>query len=560
MYQEFFSLKELPFSIAPDPEFLFLSVRHKEALAHLSYGLHSDGGFVLLTGEVGTGKTTVCRALLQELPEEVDIAFILNPALTEVELLAAICDQFKIEYPRENISLKLLFDLLASWMMDNYAQGRRAVVLIDEAQHLRFAVLEQLRLLTNIDSNNKKALQVILIGQTELQDKLKQTELRQLAQRITTRYHLLPLSEKESEYYIQHRLNIAGAVYPVFVPMVQKKIFKYSQGIPRVINLICDRCLLCAYSENTAKVTPKILKLVLKELDHSNQVNLSLPLRQWLRLSLLTVLILLTVLQLPKILDFPLITLFFDKSPFITRALGGESEPQVDSAVTLVSDAVRQKQAAGQAIAQQSQEDSLWFDDYPQLELTEKEFAHALKALYAIWGYRVALADTSCKRGAAVSLLCFSERSNLYKLKRLNYPAVIKLVNGNQYLYVVVYRLVDDYQLIIGEQSISVSDSWLERYWQGGYTSLWKTPFSSTKQLMLGEKGKRVLWLSQQLDKIYSRPPSNKRRFDLSLLRQVKQFQRDNALTVDGIVGVRTLMAIVQQSNPEFPRLIAEKL
>ena len=539
MYQEFFSLKEQPFSISPDPDFLFLSDRHKEALAHLRYGLQGNGGFVLLTGEVGTGKTTVCRFLLQEMPQEVDVAFILNPALTEIELLATICDEFNIEYQQDKISLKLLFDALTSWMMNNHLQGRSAVVLIDEAQHLSFSVLEQLRLLTNIESNNKKPLQVILIGQTELQQKLKQTELRQLAQRITARYHLLALTQKETEYYIQHRLNVAGAVYPLFEPGLLKKIFRHSQGIPRLINLICDRCLLCAYSENASKISAQMLKSAVKELDLSSQTRNELSsLKQWGRFSFLVILILFTGMQLPKIADYSFL-------------------PAPDEQVTAVTaPAVSTKEIPEEPLNLQTQEEGAWFDDYPLLDFSEVEFAYALKTLYAVWGYQVDLADADCAQGSAVSLLCFSESSSLDKLKQLNYPAVIKLENESDYIYTVIYKISDSYQLIIGEQSINVSEDWLQRYWHGGLTLLWKAPFILDKTLKFGQESEQVAWLNEQLNKVYARPVSHKTRFDLPLVQQVKQFQRDHLLIDDGIAGARTLMVLMQQTNPEFPQLI----
>ncbi|WP_413701214.1 ExeA family protein [Psychromonas sp. KJ10-10] len=172
MYQEFFSLKMKPFSISPDPDFLYLSGRHKEAIAHLQHGLRGHAGFVLLTGEVGTGKTTICRSLVENMSSDTDIAFILNPALNEIELLTTICDSFNIQYEKNNLSS--LFAELSAWMLENHQNNRHAVVLIDEAQHLSFAALEQLRLLTEVESNHQKTLQVILIGQTELQAKLKQ--------------------------------------------------------------------------------------------------------------------------------------------------------------------------------------------------------------------------------------------------------------------------------------------------------------------------------------------------------------------------------------------------
>ncbi|WP_019613562.1 AAA family ATPase [Psychromonas ossibalaenae] len=260
MYQEFFSLQTPPFLLSPDPFFLFLSERHKEALAHLRHGLEGRGGLVLLTGEVGTGKTTVCRSLLQDHAENIDIAFILNPALTEVELIESVCDQFKIAYDSNNICLKTLLELLTAWLLENHQQGHRAIILIDEAQHLSFLDLQLLSVLANIEADNKKVLQVILIGQTELQQLLKRSEFSQLAQQITARYHLLALTRQESEDYIRHRLNVAGVYGPVFDKQALSLVFEVSGGIPRIINLLCDRSLLCAYVQNCSAVTAALVK------------------------------------------------------------------------------------------------------------------------------------------------------------------------------------------------------------------------------------------------------------------------------------------------------------
>ena len=254
MYTGFFGLTSQPFSIAPNPDFLFLSARHAEALAHLRYGLGEAGGFVLLTGEVGTGKTTVSRCLLQELTDQTEVAFILNPTLNELELLAAICDQLKIRYKKSEASLKMLTDKITNRLMKNHQAGKNTILIIDEAQHLQPAVLEQLRLLTNLETNTKKLLQVILIGQPELQQLLQRQDLRQLAQRITARYHLMPLTEQEVQQYISYRLQVAGCSRPVFTSSAVKKLFQLSGGIPRLLNLICDRALLGGYSQQKALI------------------------------------------------------------------------------------------------------------------------------------------------------------------------------------------------------------------------------------------------------------------------------------------------------------------
>ena len=269
MYTNFFSLSELPFSIAPDPKYLFMSDRHREALSHLTYGLggsassgsnsSSTGGFVLLTGEVGTGKTTVSRCLMADLPENTQSAFILNPTLSSQELLATICDQFKIRYRKTGATLKTLTDKISEKLLKNHANDINTLLIIDEAQHLEPQVLEQLRLLTNLETDTKKLLQVILIGQPELQQLLKRRDLRQLAQRITARYHLLPLNLSELTSYVTHRLAVADCHRPLFNKGALAAIHKLSQGIPRLINLLCHSALMEAYNSNNAVVDRKIV-------------------------------------------------------------------------------------------------------------------------------------------------------------------------------------------------------------------------------------------------------------------------------------------------------------
>lgn len=265
MYTGFFGLTSQPFSIAPNPDFLFLSARHAEALAHLRYGLGEAGGFVLLTGEVGTGKTTVSRCLLQELTDKTEVAFILNPTLNELELLAAICDQLKIRYKKSDASLKMLTDKITNRLMKNHQADKNTILIIDEAQHLQPAVLEQLRLLTNLETNTKKLLQVILIGQPELQQLLQRQDLRQLAQRITARYHLMPLTEQEVQQYVSYRLQVAGCSRPVFTASAVKKLFQLSGGIPRLLNLICDRALLGGYSQQKALIDAALVNQAASE-------------------------------------------------------------------------------------------------------------------------------------------------------------------------------------------------------------------------------------------------------------------------------------------------------
>ena len=273
MYRNFFSLSELPFSISPDPKYLFMSDRHKEALAHLTHGLGGgSGGFALLTGEVGTGKTTISRCLMQQLPDNTQTAFILNPTLSSRELLATLCDELKIRYRKSDASLKTLTDKIAEKLLKNHENDINTLLIIDEAQHLQPEVLEQLRLLTNLETNTKKLLQVILIGQPELQQLLQRRDLRQLAQRITARYHLMPLTKQELAQYVSHRLLIADCTRALFDQGALAKIHQLSTGIPRLINLLCHSALMTAYNQNDSVVNKKI---VLKAAEHALGSDLS---------------------------------------------------------------------------------------------------------------------------------------------------------------------------------------------------------------------------------------------------------------------------------------------
>ncbi|MBF0559872.1 MAG: AAA family ATPase [Nitrospirae bacterium] len=265
MYKEHFGLKETPFSIAPDPRYLYMSDGHQEALAHLLYGIKGDGGFILLTGEVGTGKTTVCRCLLEDLPDTVDVAFILNPKLNAVELLASICDELGIRYPKGSKSEKVFIDRINAYLLESHAKGRRTILIIEEAQNLSEDVLEHVRLLTNLETNERKLLQIVMIGQPELLEKLERPELRQLAQRITARYHLGPLTRAEVSAYVSHRLAVAGARGTLFTSSTLDSLFRLTGGIPRLINVVCDRALLGAYVQGQERADGHTLDKAAKE-------------------------------------------------------------------------------------------------------------------------------------------------------------------------------------------------------------------------------------------------------------------------------------------------------
>src|SRR5260370_364128 len=261
MYASYFGLAERPFSLAPDPRYFYLSDAHREALAHLLYGIGEGGSFVLLTGEVGTGKTTVCRALLEQVPPDVDVAMIFNPRLTSVELLAAVCDEFRVSYPARTTSLNVLVDALSQALLEAHGRRHRTVLIIDEAQNLAPEVIEEIRLLTNLETTREKLLQVILIGQPELAELLARPELRQLAQRVTARYHLRPLTAEETRAYVQHRMEVAGQQRSIFAARALRAAHRIARGVPRLLNTICDRPLLAPYPTRHTRVPARLTRL-----------------------------------------------------------------------------------------------------------------------------------------------------------------------------------------------------------------------------------------------------------------------------------------------------------
>ena len=269
MYNDFYGFREAPFNITPDPRFLFFSDRHREAYNHILFGLRERKGFIQVTGEVGAGKTTVCRALLEDLGPQYRTALILNPCLTGDQLLRTILIELGLE-PSDDRAFDRVHALqrLNQYLLDQLAEGNDVVLLIDEAQDLSHDLLEQIRLLSNLETDQRKLLQIVLLGQPELREKLDDPRLRQLRQRITVRYHLAPLSRQEMEHYIQHRLQVVGANgRPSFSRWALGSIYRYSGGVPRLVNAVCDKALLCGYVEGDDHLTRRHVRRAVRELE-----------------------------------------------------------------------------------------------------------------------------------------------------------------------------------------------------------------------------------------------------------------------------------------------------
>ncbi len=318
MYTSSFGLKENPFNLTPDPRYLFLSPQHSEALNHLIYGINEKKGFIVVTGGIGTGKTTLCRTLLSILDKSTDSALIFNPSLSDMELLATINQEFGIKSGPGRKTKKTHIDSLNKFLLKNFSEGRNSVLLIDEAQNLSRGVMEQIRMLSNLETEREKLLQIVLLGQPELQNILRSQSLKQLNERITVKYNLTPLNRHQEEDYIMHRLEVAGATsgFPRFSNHAYKKIHSYSRGIPRRINAICDRALLIAYGTDSHKITGKMIEKAVHDIGSGYSKDRTTSQKIWVGAFFLFILIIFILVFLALTTGRELVLDFFSNTNF----------------------------------------------------------------------------------------------------------------------------------------------------------------------------------------------------------------------------------------------------
>jgi general secretion pathway protein A len=502
VYVAHFGLTERPFSLAPDPRYLFLSEGHREALAHLVYGLQS-GGFVQLTGEVGTGKTTVCRALLDQLPRDVDAAMIFSPRLTASELLSAICDELRIEYPVGTSSVKVLIDILSKALLDNHARGRRTVVIIDEAQNLGVEVLEELRLLTNIETTREKLMQIILIGQPELADLMARPALRQLAQRVTARYHLRPFSSDETWAYVRHRVQVAGQRRMMFTPASLRVVHRRSGGVPRLINNICDRALLGAYGRGKTRVTAAIAWRAGAEV-----FGRSGPSR-WLEpvaaVALVAAIIVSTTAFGASRLDY-------------VAAWWAERIVPLDITVPTrpVAAIFSSPASLPMAVLPTPAKPSM----AGVLAATPSSLDAALARLFARWDveYRPRTGEGACDVARRAGLRCLSRTGTWNVIRRLDWPATLTLTTpeGGKHYATVTALGGDEVTLDLAGGPVTLPVREVEQFWDGAFVTLWRLPDLASTDLKAGD----------------------------DQTRRVAAFQRANGLPPDGVLGEETLLRL----------------
>lgn len=538
MYTEHFGLTDSPFSIAPDPRYLYMSERHREALAHLVYGLNSEGAFILLSGDVGTGKTTVSRCLLEQIPEDTNLAVVLNPKVSAQELLDTICDELGIEYSKQHPSIKHRVDQINLFILRSYAEGKRTVILIDEAQNLDVEVLEQLRLLTNLETNQHKLLQIILLGQPELLDILARPDLSQLAQRITARYHLSPLNEKELDTYISYRLGVASCQRIIFPRHVIKRLFKLSSGIPRLVNVLCDRAMLGAYVQGRQTVDRRTLDKAAREVfgeykkpaDRKGGFLTSL----WM---------------------YP-VYIGLMMALGITAYLNYQS--LVDERDTIAS-----KLEVIEAEKKQAEEDNqlrenqlVWPDDAVRLRTNILAF----QSLFERWGidYKPEDNGTPCFFAQTRGLTCMENHGDINYLRTLDRPAVLSLYDGTGNVYYAALVELQDRQAVLKfadiEQTISITQ--LGKFWQGEFVLLWNKPPGYELSIKPGYQGDEVRWLTKKLNQINQQeflPVTSV--YEPAMVEMIKQFQLSQGIEADGIVGEKTLIHINDATGINAPRL-----
>jgi general secretion pathway protein A len=588
MYLDYFGLTENPFTITPDPRYLFMSTRHQEALAHLLYGLKEGGGFVQLTGEVGTGKTTLTRALLEQLPENVDVALVLNPKLTAFEFVATICDDLNISYPREADSIKTLIDALNEYLFVAHSSGRRVVLIVDEAQNFRIDVLEQIRLLTNLETTRQKLLQIILVGQPELRELLSKPELRQLAQRVTARYHLVPMTREEVAGYVKHRLKVAGARQPLFSDKAIQTVHKLSGGVPRLVNIICDRALLGAYAKEVGRVTPEIVRKAAYEVTGDLELSGETRRFPWLQVAVVAGLLVSGVwlwqetglyeavkqrlISASRVAAVTIDTsepLPLESETLISQTpdddaheepLAAEGQPETIAAAPemssteessdefLVKTAVNATPDTAASLYQQvasAEQFKALLDETPSVA----DLDLAFNRLFARWGldYGDLQGVTGCERALSERLRCMWSRGTLDELLSLNRPALMWLEDGDQKSrrYVLIVGLMDDQVVLdIGDNRYQVPRSLVQALWSGKFLLLWRPPAMNVELIRPGSRGELVVWLRRNLEKVQGETVAAGEvdYFDENLMQQVKLFQNSRALKADGLVGEQTLI------------------
>jgi general secretion pathway protein A len=565
----------MPFSITPDPAYLYMSPRHQEALGHLLFGTGQYGGFVQLTGEVGTGKTTIVRALLAQHLPDVEVALIHNPRQGELEFVHTICDELHVPYSDQNATLKGLVDALNAHLLKVHAAGRRTVLIIDEAQNLQPSVLEQVRLLTNLETPKEKLLRIILVGQPELSALLARPDLRQLSSRITARYHLMPLSPAETREYIEHRLQIAGARSQIFMPKALSLIQRYSKGIPRLINILCDRAMLGAYAAQSFVVTPDIVRTAAREVmgelphvfDPQAHIRWRIIETGWLVALVVCTALFATTFwprsEAPQqtATDTPTapaaLTPAAAAIPVATPAPDTASEPAPDDAAIELVPASAEPERDAQLPVQQQR--GLPVSSVDELARSAQPLAVVMSRLTHLWS-AASIRDLGadlCDALHAQGLECFRTRGDWDALYQVDRPAVItlKLANGD-IRYFLLQSLGKTYAILeTAEGAKRLPISALTPLWTGEYLVLWRRETHKTT-LYTSDSGPDIEWLEHRLSDLgfLDLAEITPGRYSATLDAAVRDFQAERGLSADGVVGTRTLIELGDE-QPDTPRL-----
>lgn len=593
MYCEYFGLQEPPFSIAPNPRYLYMSEQHEEALSHLLYGIGADGSFILLTGEVGTGKTTLSRRLIEQLPDTTDFALILNPRLQPPEILQTICEELQItEGEVSSTSIKTLCGMIYRFLLQQHAAGRDTLLIIDEGQQMPLESLELLRMLTNLETNEAKLLKVVLLGQPELLAHLAREDMRQLSQRISARYHLGPLAESDLPQYIHHRLMTAGLARPIFPPATLHCLYRLSSGLPRVINQICDRALLGTYVQTGNEVNVETLKQaareVLGEQQPKGEARRRWPLLIWLSLGLLIGLLgwgagmglslyMHDRREEPEVMpdsaaaesgissrDETLKVLRAQLFPW-ERGVDTAAPEPLDSVTLMASPAVLQEAEQDQPVLSSPQNTTAVAQgqvfSWQAPEDVNLAAVLAYIELFAIWQLQYDPRDEPvvCEFAARHQLGCLTQAGGLELLDRLDRPAVVTLTTeGQSYQALLVHLGAQQAELVVNGEPRRLSRARLQQLWGNSFTLLWRQPPGYRQPLWPGAQGGEVSWLDRQLARQRGdsqRRIGYKQRYDAELYLKVKQFQQQQGLEVDGVAGPMTLIRLNSLVDADPPRL-----